>query len=122
MDLLLRHRPPEPRFYVTRVAGMSVVHDRLNVAVQPSSVEGCVKMLNALDDEVRQLRYEDAEWWTLAAGGIAMTPNAEASKRVEAKCQTLLRAFYERGKRAGREEVKAAMAEKAAKARKRGGR
>lgn len=105
---------PKPRFYLV----LGVVRDRRT----DKSVRNIIDLLNALDDEVRQLRYEDAEWWTLAAGQIAATPDPETAKRVEAKCQTLLHAFYERGKRAGREEVKAAMAEKAAKARKRGGR
>ena len=105
----------KPRFYLV----LGIIRDRRTEKTVPNVID----LLNKLDDEIRQLRYEDAEWWTLAAGKIALTPDAEAAKRVESKCQTLLHAFYafyERGRRAGRAE--AAEATKKKMPAKRGGR
>ena len=100
--------PKLPPFVAGRtrfvVVGVTVIDTRAGKRVERDA-DSLVNTLNALDAEICQLRYEDAEWWTLAAGKIALTPDAEAAKRVKMKCDTLLAAFYERGKRAGRAEA-----------------
>lgn len=68
-----------------------------------------VDALNKLAGEIAELRALDSEWWTLASGEGVGTPDDETRNRVKQKVDLLLSRFYERGKRAGREEASQAV-------------
>ena len=93
--------PTEPRFYRDR---MGVVHDRTGL-YKPEGYDAVVEVLNKLAGEIAELRMLDSEWWTLASGEGVGTPDDETRSRVNQKVNLLLNRFYERGKRAGREEA-----------------